>query len=264
MKKKIKVGITGGYGFLGSNLYNHLKTNPNDYEISIYDGDILDKDHLEIWTEGLNNVVHFAAKIKGDANEIFMTNMISSLHILNACYKNKCILHFAGIIFPSNTIAGLNTTKDAQKGFYAESKAIFDECLDIYDNLYLTDDSKINVTSYYYRLPNVIGVGCKPFYNSFLSTLMYCIANDRPYKHLIQDENAVIRFCTTNELNNSIEEKLSLYHVGGKIVVNILEHFISIKNFIDLCNGADIVIDDQDFPYEEIKLIFESYKGFKV
>lgn len=111
----MKILITGGLGFIGSNFYNHISEKYPDYELVILDCetyaanvkniddsrnaivikfDILDRDRVFklFETYGFDTVIHFAAESHVDNSitnplKFVQTNIIGTLNLLDASVK---------------------------------------------------------------------------------------------------------------------------------------------------------------------------------
>ena len=118
----MKILITGGLGFIGSNFYNHISEKYPDYELVILDCetyaanvkniddsrnarvikfDILDRDRVfklfEIY--GFDTVIHFAAESHVDNSilnplKFVQTNIIGTLNLLDASVKHGINLFY--------------------------------------------------------------------------------------------------------------------------------------------------------------------------
>jgi len=150
----MKIGITGSKGFIGKNLKDKLKK----HQVIEFDGNIKNINDVKKLYESVSKVVHLAGKNRGDEEELFLTNTLGAYNIY------ECI----NIYKVPTLIAGTNYNKPSA---YTRSKNISDILIKQLKNIKVLN----------YKIPNVIGVGCKPFYNSFISTLCYLEAKKEPY-----------------------------------------------------------------------------------
>ena len=118
----MKILITGGLGFIGSNFYNHISEKYPDYELVILDCetyaanvkniddsrnarvvkfDILDRDRtFKLFeTYGFDTVIHFAAESHVDNSitnplKFVQTNIIGTLNLLDASVKHGINLFY--------------------------------------------------------------------------------------------------------------------------------------------------------------------------
>jgi hypothetical protein len=51
-----------------------------------------------------------------------------------------------------------------------------------------------------------LGVGIKPYYNSFTATVCYLEAKKEPYEHLIKDKKELLRLIDVDLLTNDMVE----------------------------------------------------------
>ena len=94
MKKisKIKIGITGGSGLLGSHFYKKFK---NKFKISKYPHRIENFKKMNNWLtkNQFHYFIHFAAITKNESNKFYkslkLINVKSTINILNSLNKNN-------------------------------------------------------------------------------------------------------------------------------------------------------------------------------
>jgi UDP-2-acetamido-2,6-beta-L-arabino-hexul-4-ose reductase len=186
----MNIGVTGSKGFIGKNLVEKLKA--KNHKVVEFAGDIKNIEDVKELYQSVSKVVHLAGKNRGNEEEIFLTN---TLGISNVC---ECIK-----LYKTPTIVmGSNYTKPSA---YLRSKHIAD--------LLVKELKEVRVLNY--KCPNVIGVGCKPFYNSFISTLCYLEAKKEPYIHLINNTEEIIVGVDvdllTNDMILSLEDELRTF-----------------------------------------------------
>ena len=141
----MKVGITGGYGFIGYHTYYNLKFT-TDWDVVRLDKDFYNDERIK----DCDWIIHLAGVNRGDEDELYKQN-IDLTQLLLDSVKSNC-----NIVFSSSTHAETNTT-------YGLCKA---ECEQMIQNWCQQYGGKF----YNLRIPNVFGPFCKPNYNSFVAT----------------------------------------------------------------------------------------------
>lgn len=115
MMRKVKVGITGATGYIGSCLCELLvksgrfevrglahvsKVDFCQDSVEYIIGDVYNLDEMIEFTKGLDIVIHTAAKLgKGKWNEFYCVNVIGTSNIVKACTQNqvKKLIYFSSI-----------------------------------------------------------------------------------------------------------------------------------------------------------------------
>lgn len=143
----MKVGITGANGFIGAHLKSVLE-NP-----LLFQGDLNDITQVREFVRECDRIYHLAGKNRADCGGILKNNLVSTANIVLAMkLENK----FPEIIFASSQQTIWNP--DSEYGF---TKILEEEIL------------KKAARWCIFRIPNVYGPGCKPFYNSVVATFCY-------------------------------------------------------------------------------------------
>ena len=168
----MKVLVTGAKGFIGKNLVTALKNildkkdKTRNFEIEeVYEFDIdTDIKLLDEYCSKCDFVFHLAGVNRPkEEKEYLEGNFGFTSVLLDTLKKNK---NTCPVMISSSTQAQLDNP-------YGISKKKGEELLFKYSN---ETGAKVLV----YRFPNVFGMGCKPNYNSFVTTMCYNIANDLP------------------------------------------------------------------------------------
>lgn len=186
--------VTGSKGMVGTALVNNLKnirdnknrTRPNIHIDEIYEYDLdstageLDgyckKADFVFNLAGVNRPENPADFMKGNFG--FASDLLNNLKK----YRNK-----APIMLSSSIQATLVGRYDSD---YGRSKKAGEELFFSY-----AEETCVKVAVY--RFPNLMGHS-RPKYNSFVSTLCYCVANDEPYT--VNDRNAELELLYIDDL----------------------------------------------------------------
>ena len=99
--KKIKIGITGQSGFMGTHLYNYLGLKESIVRIPFSDEFFNDTNKLDDFVQSCDIVVHLAAMNRhGDPQVIYDTNIKLVVDLIKACERTGSNPH---IIFSSSS-----------------------------------------------------------------------------------------------------------------------------------------------------------------
>ena len=190
----MKILITGAKGMVGTALTNNLKnikdgknkTRPNLLIEEIYEYDLDSTlEQLDEYCQKADFIFHLAGVNRPENNEDFMKgNFGFSSVLLNTLkkYNNK-----APIMLSSSIQA---TCIGRYDNDYGRSKKAGEE-------LFLGYAKENNVKVAIYRFVNLMGHS-RPKYNSFVSTLCYCIANDESFT--INNRNSELELLYIDDL----------------------------------------------------------------
>lgn len=186
--------VTGAKGMVGTALVNNLKnirdnknrTRPNLHIEEIYEYDLNSTlEELDEYCQNADFVFNLAGVNRPENPEDFMKgNFGFASDLLNTLkkYSNK-----ATIMLSSSIQATLVGRYDSD---YGRSKKAGEE-------LFFSYAEETGVKVAVYRFPNLMGHS-RPKYNSFVSTLCYCVANDEPYT--VNDRNAELELLYIDDL----------------------------------------------------------------
>jgi UDP-2-acetamido-2,6-beta-L-arabino-hexul-4-ose reductase len=164
--KKIKVGITGQSGFIGTHLYNELGLLSERFERISFQSNYFDGPSLlSDFVKKCDVIVHLAAVNRHqDSNELYRINITLAEKLVDALQRENVTPH---IIFSSSTQETLNN-------LYGKSKR---EGRGLLENW-----AKENNASFTGMIiPNVYGPFGLPNYNSFIATFCHkLIHNEEP------------------------------------------------------------------------------------
>jgi UDP-2-acetamido-2,6-beta-L-arabino-hexul-4-ose reductase len=145
------VGITGGNGFIGSHLAKRI-----EYSL-LFNGDLKDRKLVRQFVRECDVIYHIAGKNRGTG--ILENNLIATANLVLAT-KLEGVNPL--IIFASTT--KVETDPNSEYGLVKRAE----EAL-------IKGASKWCI----YRIPNVYGEGCKPYYNSVVATFCDQIINGK-------------------------------------------------------------------------------------
>lgn len=147
----MRIGITGWRGFIGSHLARR-EAGP-----VLFQGDMRNLDEISMFVAKCDRVYHIAGKNKGDSGQILANNLTATGNLVLA---TKLAGTNPEIVFASSRQAERNPNSE-----YGMTK--------------LVEESIIRKATKWciFRIPNVYGPGCKPFYNSVVATFCYQIAH---------------------------------------------------------------------------------------
>jgi len=186
--------VTGAKGMVGTALVNNLKnirdnknrTRPNIHINEIYEYDLdSTAEELDGYCKKADFVFNLAGVNRPENPEDFMKgNFGFASDLLNNLkkYRNK-----APIMLSSSIQATLIGRYDSD---YGRSKKAGEE-------LFFSYAEETGVKVAVYRFPNLMGHS-RPKYNSFVSTLCYCVANDEPYT--VNDRSAELELLYIDDL----------------------------------------------------------------
>lgn len=186
--------VTGAKGMVGTALVNNLKnirdgknrTRPSINIDEIYEYDLdSTSEELDAYCKKADFVFNLAGVNRPENSEDFMKgNFGFASTLLNTLkkYDNK-----APIMLSSSIQATLVGRYDSD---YGRSKKANEE---LFFNYAAETGAKVAI----YRFPNLMGHS-RPKYNSFVSTLCYCVANDEPYT--VNDRNTELELLYIDDL----------------------------------------------------------------
>ncbi|KAF0192532.1 MAG: NAD-dependent epimerase/dehydratase [Gammaproteobacteria bacterium] len=159
MKDRLKVGITGIDGMIGSQLHAVLHARPQVTVAGANRETFASEPKLDAFVADSDVVVHLAGMNRGDDGEVESVNNELVEKLISACERSDKRPY---IIFSSSTHVDRDTA-------YGRSKRECGRRLRQW-----ADDNRTSYTGLI--LPHVFGEGGKPFYNSVVSTFCYQLA----------------------------------------------------------------------------------------
>jgi UDP-2-acetamido-2,6-beta-L-arabino-hexul-4-ose reductase len=184
---KLKVGITGITGFIGSHLRDRLLREENVSIAPFEDCYFEQMDKLKGFLSDTDVIVHLAAMNRGDPDELYNFNV----SLVNKLVSQMEDLHVTPhLIFSSSIQSTLDNPYGRSK---KEGEHIFEEW-----------SRKNNAPVTVLTIPNVYGDGCRPHYNSVVATFCYELTHGgKPEIH--EDREIILIYI--NELTEIIWRK---------------------------------------------------------
>jgi UDP-2-acetamido-2,6-beta-L-arabino-hexul-4-ose reductase len=159
---KMKIGITGQSGFVGSHLYNTLGLFPDKYERIAFEDDYFNaKMKLHEFVQSCDVIVHLAAINRSeDQNTLYEINLRLVTQLIDACKESKSSPH---ILFSSSI-------QENRLNDYGRSKKEGREQFERWARA-----SNSNFTGLI--IPNVFGPFGQPHYNSVVATFCHQLSH---------------------------------------------------------------------------------------
>ena len=200
----MKVMITGSRGFLGKNLQSHLLERDNIEMVYFTRAHTLSE--LPRLLDGVDFVFHLAGVNRPQLLEEFTSgNLDLTVALVNAVESE---MRSRGREIP---IVYTSSTQATQDNHYGASKRAAEDVLHAFAK-------RTGAASYVFRLPNVFGKWCRPYYNSVVATFCHNIARDLPIQ--VNDSPAPLTLVYVDDVMDC---------------------------FIRLIDGVDVVTDAEGF-----------------
>jgi len=183
----MKILITGSNGFIAKNLLMSLKKNS---ELSLFEINKKNNKKLFNYLDKVDAVFHLAGVNRSNMKkDFFQSNSELTKKICNYIIEKKIKLKF---FYPSTIHVNKNN-------FYGVTKKKAEDSV-----LELKKKTKCNV--FIYKLPNVFGKGCRPFYNSVIATFCYQLTRNK--KVSIKNSKEIFNFLHIDDLIESFNKNL--------------------------------------------------------
>ncbi len=205
----MRIGITGWNGFIGSALSKKLL----DDQVKFV-GNLTNLDNVKYFVSGCDRIYHIAGKNRDKEGNILANNIVATGNLLLACKLQKVSPE---IVFLSS--AQVEWDPDSEYGIV---KRIEEKIVETAENWCI------------FRVPNVYGPGCKPFYNSVVATFAYQIAhgqgvimnNPSETREFISIEGVVCGLLSPefNEYVRPVGETFSIQEVYDYMTTRLGEH----------------------------------------
>lgn len=218
---KIKVGITGQSGFIGTHLANKVGLQPDFFEVIPFEKQWFNHiGQLRKFAKGCDIIVHLAAMNRhGDPQVIYDTNMELVGQLIQVLEDSKTAPH---IIFASST-------QEERDNLYGKSKQDGRKKLAEW-----AENSGAQFTGLI--IPNVFGPFGDPYYNSVVATFSHQLTHDEtPEIHSDSAMNLIYVDELTDEILLQIktpsETKIKTIHIKHTAESTVSELLGHLKRF---------------------------------
>lgn len=242
----MKVLITGYKGFIGKNLIKFIEN--KKIEIIGY-GRENTLEELEEIIENIDFIFHLAGEVRPKSEEkLFVeSNLRLTKSIINIIEKK----HLKIPILTTSTIHVENL-----KNAYGTTKKEAEKLLIEY-----SEKNKIPV--YIYRLPHVFGEGCKPNYNSVISTWLYNSIMDKEI--IVFDRGIEINYVYVQDIVKEFYKHLEKksFHTFYKISESYRTTLGDVVDYIEEFNNKEKIICDNKFKEKLYKVHLNYLNEYK-
>ncbi|MDD4374251.1 MAG: NAD-dependent epimerase/dehydratase family protein [Bacteroidales bacterium] len=174
---RLKIGITGQTGFVGTHLYNTLGLHPDKFQrIPFQDEYFKEESKLNEFVKQCDAIVHLAAMNRhNDPEVIYQTNMGLVKQLIAACEATNSTPH---ILFSSST-------QEERDNLYGKSKK---EGRELLEQWALNNNAQFTGLI----IPNVFGPFGHPYYNSVVATFCHQLTHNETPKIEVDGEIKLI------------------------------------------------------------------------
>jgi UDP-2-acetamido-2,6-beta-L-arabino-hexul-4-ose reductase len=213
----MRVLVTGSNGFIGKNLFVHLKELQQFHVITFTRDDLIDDLHEIV--EQSDAVIHLAGKNRPQEMsdfDMFNVGLTQSLCDAISNTGRKIPLVLASSIQVDQGTPYGNSKLAVEKAVEALARNTGNPC-------------------YVYRLPNVFGKWCKPNYNSVVATFCYNIIHDIPVQ--INDETTRLRLVYVDDVVSSFIHSIQVETEGFSMPEIEPEYSITLGELAEQLNS---------------------------
>jgi UDP-2-acetamido-2,6-beta-L-arabino-hexul-4-ose reductase len=186
----MKIGITGWKGFIGSHLARRI-----DSPV-LFQGDMRNLEDVKHFVGQCDRIYHLAGKNRAEGDgEILANNLVATGNMVLA---TKLLCKNVEIVFASSKQVEWNPNSE-----YGMCKAV--------EESIIREARKWCI----FRIPNVYGEGCRPFYNSVAATFCWQIAHGEPctIRYPLMTREFAYIGDLVEKLATALDEPSLLHHV---------------------------------------------------
>ena len=240
----MKIGITGGRGFIGWHLRCYLRTLGDSVKVKVADRNTFSEESsVEDFVTDVDCIIHLAGVNRADSSVLIDGNIDPAKKLVAALFKTK---NNPCIIYSSSTYA------EDPDNIYGQAKAEVHDILFSWANQ--TGSRLVNMV-----IPHVFGEYGRPFYNSAVATFCHSIVMGEDLK-INKDGNLELI-----HVQDLAEKFISAYQNGLNGLVRIEGHHISVEDAACLLKSLHdkYVVNKQlpDLSSEFCRNMFNSLRG---
>jgi UDP-glucose 4-epimerase len=223
----MRVGVLGSSGFIGSTICSSLGDQCCRFDDKMHS--LFDVASMKDFVKNADIIFHLAGKNRAPNDEIFRVNFLGTTNLLESIrrYSDSSVR----IVFASSLqVYGYSTTSSRfretdsikPQSIYALSKYLAEVAIKSYYEYY-------GLKSLVFRISNVYGEGCRPFYNSVIST----------FAHQIGKKEVI-------EIDGSGEQSRDFIHVSDVVDAfrTTLNHRFNGFDILNICTGRSVSVID--------------------
>lgn len=242
----MNIGITGSRGFIGGHIKEILKI---DKRLKLFfcdlpEGNLLESVSLKNFVKNKQVIIHAAAVNRGTDIEVIAGTVVATYNLLAAMREVKSRTK---LIFLSSTQAETDSV-------YGLSKRLAEAML---MNFSRENKSAVSV----FRLPNVFGEGCRPFYNSVVATFCYQAAKNQRFT--IKNGGRKIKFVYIQDavkiIADEIFKKRKKLFFFKKIV---FQNELSVSELVKLIKSFKNLNDPRKLKSKFCQNLFRVYSSY--
>ncbi|WP_294556561.1 NAD-dependent epimerase/dehydratase family protein [uncultured Bacteroides sp.] len=247
---KIKVGITGQSGFVGTNLYQRLVQLPDKYECISFEDTYWQNEHvLRNFVKQCDVIFHFACLVRSPkSGAVYDTNIMLGNQLVNAMIMENvhpCILFASSI-------------QEFDESEYARCKRETREQLSNWAKQHNTGFAGL-------IFPNLFGKFARPNSHSFIATFCYKLTHGE-HPQVLVDNSVSLKF-----VDNLVQEMLvtldQLWIEKFNKSVRFQPDFtMKVTKVLDILNSYKIQYLDKgkapELKTDAEKFLFETFKSY--
>lgn len=223
------IGITGAQGFMGSHLYENMKKICECEAFDRQKYNLFDIGSMRQFVENKDFIFHTAGTNRASNEELLKVNTLGTLNLLEAIRKyskadTKIVFASSLQVYglTQNLIHLSESESLKPNNVYGLSKKFAEEIINRYNEYY-------GVKSMIFRISNVYGAGCKPYYNSVISTFI----------DLIQKKEKII-------INGNGEQSRDFIYISDVVnaFLKSLNHHFKHTDTLNICTGNPVSINE--------------------